>query len=285
MKKTEDKSVKVSVIMGVFITEPPILLKRAVKSIINQSFKDWEMIIVNDGSPQKYQKEIRDIAKLDTRIKLIEFNENKGLSCALNECIRRSVGEFTARMDADDIAHPDRLKIQYDFLKNNPQFSFVGSNACIFDSHGVKGAMKMPNSPQKSDFLINSPFIHPSVMFRKSSLLKAGGYSELKKFHLCEDYELFMRLYSLNMHGFNIQKELICYFEDDFSFSRRTYSRRIREAATRLYGFKSLGILSPLNYLYVIKPLLAGLLPSSVLKRIRRYAVHFDNNKNTKRGV
>lgn len=262
--------ITVSVIMGVFNPADKNRLFEAVDSIIRQSFHDWELILYDDGSEDTYRSVIEGAANLDGRIRLFRGNHNRGLAYALNECIRRARGTYIARMDDDDISRADRLERQYQFLEAHPQYQWVGSNAELMDGQGVWGYQKMPELPQARDFLLNSPYIHPSVMFRRESLLQNGGYSTSKEILQCEDYELFMRLYGSGGRGYNIQEPLLQYWEDFASYRKRTYRRRIREMKLRRKGFQMLGILDRTTVWYVLKPLLAGAVPAPVHHYIRK---------------
>lgn len=264
------KKAEISIITGVYNPKNPGPLFGAVQSMLRQSYEDWEWILCDDGSNEECADHIRRAAALDGRILVIRNNQNHGLAHALNECLRYAGGRYIARMDADDLSAPDRLSKQYQFLKNHPQYQWVGSNAELFDDSGVWGFQKMPEIPQKKDFLYNSPYIHPSVMFQKEVLLQNGGYRISKKFLLCEDYELFMRLHQNGGRGYNLQEPLFRYREDYESQKKRTYRRRVREASLRYHGFRELGILNRNTFPYVLKPLLVGAVPVPVHHYIRR---------------
>lgn len=261
---------KISVIMGVYNPENSLHLFYAVKSIQEQSFKDWELILYDDGSKEEYARFIREAAALDERIVYFRCRENHGLAFALNACICLSHGKYIARMDDDDLSRKDRLEKQYDFLEAYPQYHWVGSSARLMDGRQFWGKRKMPLIPGKKDFLHYSPYIHPSVMFRRNVLISCGGYSTLKKNRQCEDYELFIRLYEKGFRGYNLQEPLLAYREDKYSYERRTYSRRIREMRLRMEGFKKLDILDLEGFFYSLKPLGAGLVPGPVQHFIRR---------------
>ena len=263
------KQVEISIITGVYNPQPGPLLG-AVQSMIRQSCEDWEWILYDDGSNEEYAVLIRRAAALDGRILVFRNSQNHGLAYALNECLRCADGRYIARMDADDLSAPDRLSKQRRFLDNHPQYQWVGSNAELFDGSGVWGFQKMPEIPQRKDFLFNSPYIHPSVMFRKETLLKNGGYRVSPKYRLCEDYELFMRLHRNGGRGYNLQQPLFRYREDYESQKKRNYRRRVRETSLRYHGFRELGILNRNTFPYVLKPLLVGAVPVPVHHYIRR---------------
>lgn len=257
--------------MGVFNPSVEGCLFRSIQSVIEQSFSSWELILYDDGSQDPYVAAIRTAAEMDQRILYIRNPQNRGLACALNACIQAASGTYLARMDDDDIAKPDRFEKQYCFLEEHPQYQWVGSCAELLDSHGVWGILSVPEVPQKQDFLFNSPYIHPSVLFRKEVLVRNGGYNPSRAVFQCEDYELFMRLHQHGNHGYNLQEPLLQYWEDRDSFRKRTYRRRIREAKLRYYGFQELGILKPATFSYVLKPLLVGAIPPSIHYAVKRW--------------
>lgn len=260
---------EISVIMSVYNPGCKEHLKKAVQSIKDQSFQDWEMIICDDGS-DRFVSFIEEIAGTDSRIRLIRNESNKGLGYSLNRCIRESTGEFIARMDADDICHSERLKVQLDFLKSHKNADWCGTDAFLINAKGTWGSRHMPVTPTKKDFLKFSPFIHSSVMFRRDVLIKNHGYKALNR---SEDYELFMRLYSKRYRGYNIPKELLGYREDENNYKRRTLKCAVEECAVRKKGFEKLGMLYPENYAYVIKPVLVSAIPGRLqmlLKKVLR---------------
>jgi len=262
-------TVRFSVIMGVYNPAGRRLFE-AVESIVRQTAADWELLLLDDGSAEGYRPLIRQAARMDGRIRLIREEENRGLAHALNRCIEEAAGAYLVRMDDDDLSLPDRLERQAAFLDAHPRFGWVGSNAELLDDKGVWGFRKMPEIPGARDFLFNSPYIHPSVTFRREVIRRAGGYDESPRLRLCEDYELFMRLHRLGERGYNIQDPLLRYWEDYASLQKRTYRRRIRETRVRWQGFRELGLLDAAALPYVCKPLAAGMVPAPVHHYIRR---------------
>ena len=158
---------EVSVIMGVYNCRNIELLKESVNSIIEQTYSDWELIICNDGSTNNTLNELLQIAKIDSRIKILTYSENKGLAYALNYCIKNSKGKYIARQDDDDISYPSRLAEQIEFLKNHPEFDFVGCIADVYDASGIWGEYNLDEVPNKEAFLWTNPFAHPTVVIRR----------------------------------------------------------------------------------------------------------------------
>ena len=127
---------KVSIIMGVYNCKNIDELTRSVQSIVNQTFCDWEFIICNDGSTDHTLEILMSLKQMDSRIKVITYENNKGLANALNACIEISAGKYIARQDEDDISNPNRIERQVDYLDKHNDVSIVGSNAIVFDDNG-----------------------------------------------------------------------------------------------------------------------------------------------------
>lgn len=262
----------VSIIMGVYNCKNKHLLEESVKSIVNQTYNNWELIICNDGSSDNTYKVLKEIQKLDKRINVVSYNENKGLPYALNECLKSSRGIYIARQDDDDISYPNRLDKEVLFLENNKEYALVGSIAEVYDDDGVYGEYNLEEKPTNESFLWNSPFLHPSIVIRKEVLKKCDGYRIAKETRRCEDYDLFMRMYSLGYKGYNIQEKLYKYRIDrNETKKHRPMKYRIDEYIVRKINFKKLGINFPKRLIYSIKPILVGLLPNSLVKKINKH--------------
>lgn len=245
-------------------------LRTSIHSILNQTMKNFELIVIDDGSSEVMRKEIKNVCKIDSRIRLIRNKKNIGLAASLNRGIDVSMGMYIARMDDDDISLPNRFQEQVCFLEKYPNIAFVGCNAIKFGVTENDGLICLQNSPKEKDFLWNSPFLHPSIMFRRVALLAIGGYRIAKETRRAEDYDLFMRLYSMGYRGANIQKPLFKYFVDINSMKKkRKYKYRIDELKIRSYGFKILNL--PIyKYLFVIKPIVVGLIPQKAIYKMHK---------------
>ena len=261
---------KISVIMGVYNQWNLEQFNLAVDSVLKQTFRDFEFIIYNDGSDPKVSDYINSLSDRDERIVVIGQEKNHGLAFSLNECIDIAKGKYIARMDADDISLPDRFQIQYDFLERNTQYYWCGCNAQLIDDRGVWGERIMPQYPDKHDYLMFSPYIHPSVMYRAELFKHTTGYSEARETLRCEDYEMFMRLYQLGYKGYNIQSVLFQYREDANSFKRRKFKYRVNEMKIRYRNFSSMHMMFPIGWVYCIRPVAASLIPTKLLSFIKR---------------
>lgn len=261
----ERRTPKISVIMSIYNQWNSEYLEQAVMSILNQTFGDFEFIIYDDGSEPAICRQLEKYKQLDGRVVLIRSHENCGLAYSLNTCINVAKGKYLARMDDDDISAPERLAVQYEYMEKHPEIAYVGCNARLLDSGGVWGHRVMPEFPLKHSFLRYSPFIHPSVMIRRSIFDTQEAYRFSKATWRCEDYELFMRLMRLGYRGANIQQELFSYREDSNSYRKRKFRYRVDEMKLRYRNFKELGMLYPVGWLYVLRPLAAAAVPSKLI--------------------
>jgi len=199
------KFLKISVIMAVFNGEKNIAA--AIESILNQTYKDFEFIIVDDGSNDRSYEIIKNYADKDDRIKIIRNNSNTGLTKSLNKAITQAKGEFIARQDDDDISLPSRLELQVNFLEQNPEYSFCGCNG-IIKQNGVELLEYFDYNEIKQNLITKNCFAHPSIVIRKTMFEKFGNYDE--KYLYGQDYELWCRLiYKLKQISINLRDKSI----------------------------------------------------------------------------
>lgn len=279
METKEEK--KVSVIMGVYNQWDREVLHAAVNSILHQTLTEFEFIIYDDGSKPEAAAYIKELKMLDERIVVIGKEENHGLAFSLNACIDRARGKYIARMDADDIALPERLAVQYAFMEEHTEYDWCGCNAELFDEKGIWGSRRMPELPGEWDYLPFSPFIHPTVMYRRKLFEKNEGYHVSRETLRCEDYEIFMRLFQAGFRGYNIQQYLFRYREDSRSYQRRKMKYRINEAKLRYRNFKTMHMLFPVGWLFVIRPIMGGLIPSFLLEWLKRKEAGYKHERGT----
>ena len=183
---------KITILMSVYNGEK--YLREAMESILNQSFKDFEFLIINDGSTDKSEAIIKSYK--DPRIRLVNNEKNEGLIFSLNKGLELARGNYIARMDYDDISSPERLKRQYNYLEKNPDIALIGSLSELIDKNGNKigQRIKLPLDYYSIKFYLfaNNPLMHSSVFFRKKIIKEVGGYDE--KYKHAEDYELYSRI-------------------------------------------------------------------------------------------
>ncbi|TWH59719.1 Glycosyltransferases, probably involved in cell wall biogenesis [Desulfitobacterium sp. LBE] len=262
--------IKVSVIMAVYNTNREII-ELAIDSILNQSIKELELIICDDGSSDGIYESLEEISNKDDRIVLLRNPRNMGASAARNRCIAKAKAEFIAIMDADDYSDEKRLEKQIEFLENNSEFTFVGVSGQYFsDLKGInEEKYYFCEYPQKEDFLFTLPFVHASLLFRKKALMDVKCYKEESIVTRSEDYDLMMRLYAKGYYGANLKEVLYFIRLDKSSYKRRKYRYRLLESVVKYKGFRSLGLM-PRGIIYALKPLIVGLIPIRVLNMLRR---------------
>lgn len=257
----------ISIIIGVHNLSPRWM--SAINSLKEQTYKDWECIICDDGSTDDSYEKLKELEERDNRFRIIKNNRNLGLAAALNNCIRHANGIYIARMDDDDISLPNRLEIEVNFLKKNKDYSFVSSNYYLDTGEELIEKVEI-EKPDTSDFLWTSPFLHPATMFRKKDLQSVNGYTEGKITSRAEDYDLYMKLYSKGLYGYNIQKYLYKYYVGKREIEKKSkYKFRIYESIVRINGFQRLDISFIKYFPFVIKPLIIGLLPKSLVYYFR----------------
>lgn len=190
------KKATVTVLMPVYNAEK--YLDEAIKSILEQSFKDFELLIIDDGSRDKSAKIIDKYKQLDQRIRVLTHPKNKGLIYTLNEGLEEINSPFTARMDSDDIALPARLEKQVSFLKADPKVAVVASHVTAFDDETGKELQLWPEEQKAETFSqIRSTLpranciAHPSIMAR-TDVIKKYQYKSSQQ-HI-EDYDLWLRM-------------------------------------------------------------------------------------------
>lgn len=185
-------------------------LKQAIESVLNQTFSDFEFIVIDDGSTDNSLEIIDSFAKKDSRIKLVKNKKKLGLQKSLNIGIKIARGDFIARIDHDDIwCDRDKLQKQVDFLGQNSSYALTGTAAIFINESGREiGRAEYQSADEdiRKRILLANQFAHPSVLIRKKTLEEMGAYSEDKEYQHVEDYELWLRLgkkYKLaNLHDY-----------------------------------------------------------------------------------
>lgn len=254
----------ISVIMGVHNSDPS-KLRAAVNSVLEQSVRDIEVIIYNDGSDNNTDDVLKSFE--DSRIRLLGCAENKGLAAALNACIDASTGKYIARQDDDDISLEGRFEKQLKYLEENRGTDFLGTSCELYsDDEGVYGERIMPQNIGKESFLFNSPFIHGSMMFRRE-VFDDHRYRTLGKNRKYEDYDLFMTLCAEGYKAANLSEKLYCFYYDKKTRAV-SFSMRRDEYKVRMEGFRKLGIM-PKGFIYALKPLILGLVPRRTVIRLK----------------
>ncbi len=226
----------VSIIIPVYNSAE--FLQQAIESILNQSYKNLEIIFVYDESKDLSLDILNKYSKEDNRI-LIKYGDGKGLIEALNLGIAHSTGEFLARMDADDLSCPNRIKTQVEAL-NSTKADICGGNYFIVDQFGnyVDACIVPTNESSIRVALSNSvPFAHGSVVIRKKFLednkIKYGNSG----YQYAEDYALWLEMYKKGGKFINVSEWIFSYRDVQNSLSKKNYSNVAKDTAKLSWDF------------------------------------------------
>lgn len=212
-----------SVLMSVYIKEKPEYFKEAVDSILNQTVKTNDFVIVCDGPlTEGLNKVIADyVTTYSGLFNVYRLEKNMGLAKALNNGILQCKNEIIARMDSDDVSAPTRMEEQLKAMREQ-QADIVGSNIIEFvgDISNTKNTREVP---EKHEDIVRfakkrSPFNHPSVMYKKTAVVQAGFYEDYRYF---EDYNLWVTMLHHGFKGYNIQKNLVYMRAGEDMYKRR----------------------------------------------------------------
>lgn len=222
MSQITENSPLVSVILPVYNGGPDLSL--AIQSIEKQTYKNWELILMDDGSTDGSLDLMKEF--IDPRIKLFSDGVNKGLSQRLNEAVSKTKGQYIARMDADDIAFSERLEVQVNFLQKNKDIDLVGCRAVAFRGNGdVIGLLPFTTDHKSMTAQIwrNIPLPHPTWM-GKASWFKENPYAypEVRR---SEDQELLLRTHSFSQFAC-LPDVLFGYRQGPFNFRLTMIARK-----------------------------------------------------------
>ena len=222
---------KVSVILPIYNGEK--YLGEAIDSILNQTFNDFELVIINDGSTDNSGAILEGYRSRDARIR-VYYQDNQGLAATLNRAISLARGGYLARQDQDDLSLPERFEKQLAFLQTHPRHGMVGTWAAVW--RGSKPTDRPLAHPAedlilKFNLLFDNPFVHSSMMIRKETLEEIGGYSTDPTRQPPEDYELWSRI-ARQFRVANIPEVLHIYREVPGSMCRSAPGRSRENAVT-----------------------------------------------------
>lgn len=183
---------KVTVMMAVYNAQR--YLRQAIESILGQTYADFELLIVDDGSSDNSSVIIRSYS--DARIRVLHNESNRGVAYSRKRALLNARGDFVAVLDADDVSSPERLEIQVSFLDTHPDTAAVCSNYEVIDEYGKVlhvDRVVLDHLSMKWRLLFGNPIANSSTMFRRIMALEVGGYDE-KRLYGTEDYDLWSRL-------------------------------------------------------------------------------------------
>jgi len=240
-------NLKVSVLMAVY--NGGQCLRSSIDSILNQTFTDFEFIIINDGSTDRSLEIINEYREKDERIILLN-QVNTGLTKALNSGARFAKGRFIARQDADDISLPDRLEQQVSYMRKNPGTVVLGSKADIIKDEDLISAYsreKYKSFAVSVDISKQNHLPHSSVLFRKEIFKKCGGYNET--FKVSQDFDLWNRMAAFGNIDI-LKNTLVLRRIESSGISRQYFFMQMRAAAKIRWKYRRINSIQTLFLIY-----------------------------------
>lgn len=224
MAKTDLNHMKYSVLMSVYAKDNPEHLRLSIESMLNQTVMPEQFVLVQDGPVPSDLNKIIDVYKNDYKdiFTVVPLAQNGGLGKALDEGIKYCRNELIARMDADDISLPTRCERELELFNENPNLVICGCNIDEFyeNINEVETIRKVPSKHKDIVKFIRrrQPFNHPTVMYKKSEVIRCGGYGELRR---KQDFDLFSRMMNMGCYALNIDESLLKFRADRDNYKRR----------------------------------------------------------------
>ncbi len=264
---------KYSALMAVYIKDNPEYFAVALDSMIHQTVPPDEIVIVKDGPITEVLQAVIDERKGSVNINEVALKENHGLGYALNKGVKACRNELIARMDADDYSLPNRCEMQLVEFKRNPALDIIGCPVKEFagEMGNIVGERKVPltNEEIYNFEKIRDSFNHPTVIFRKSTVERAGGYSDYKK---NQDSDLWIRLMKNGAVCMNLSETLVYFRFDEDTYRRRKTWNNVKSLIDIRYnawksGFNTLG-----EFLFIaMVHVCVYIMPASFQRCIYRY--------------
>ena len=227
--------------IGIPIYNAEVYLATAIKSIWAQTHELWELILIDDGSTDNSLAIAKQFEKIDSRIRVISDGSNKKLPARLNQLIDESKYDYIARMDADDLIHPDRLAIQINFLENNPSYDLVSTGVVSIDAQNqVYGCRHVDHLYTRFESVETAyPIVHASILAKKS-WYERNRYNE--NYPRSEDYDLWCRAISKQDLRLVVLPDLLYYYREEGNLSLAKIVRSYKDSLTTYSEYKKTNI-------------------------------------------
>lgn len=241
-----DENLKYSVLMSVYRKENPAFLKESIESMLRQTVKPDQIVLVEDGPLTSELEETVTFYEKNPMLTVVRLPENIGLGRALDEGMKYCRNQLIARMDTDDISLPDRCEKELKLFAEDPQLDIVSGAIAEFETSpdNIRSHRVVPaEDPEiRKQMRRRSAFNHPAVMYRKNAVQRCGGYGgSVRK----EDHDLFSRMVNMGCHARNLQCDVLLYRTGENAIRRRKSWKNIRSyleimAVTYRRGYCSL---------------------------------------------
>lgn len=253
--KVIDEDSKYSVLMSVYCKESPEYFETSLESMLKQTLLPDQIVIVKDGPLNEDLDSIIDryVDKYPEIFTIVPLVKNVGLGRALDEGLKHCRNELVARMDTDDISLPERCELQVQAFKQNPNLSIIGTMIDEFYDYPTN-IVSSRTVPTKHEDIVKfirrrSPFNHPTVMFKKSEVLRCGGYGNLRR---KQDLDLFSRMMNNGCIAANIDQSLVLFRSNEDNFKRRKSWSYCKSYIVAAYYIWKRGHCSFIDLVYVI---------------------------------
>lgn len=263
---------KYSVLMSIYIDEEPYYFDQSLESMVNQTLIPDEIVLVKDGEISQQLEDVitKYVNKYPHLFTIVALKENVGLGRALDEGIKYCRNELIARMDTDDLSLPKRCELQIKRFIEKPKLSIVGTMTDEFydTPENIVSSRSVPtNNEDIYKFMKRrSPFNHPTVMYRKSDVIRCGGYGKMRR---KQDLDLFSRMLNNGCKAENLNQSLVLFRSNEDSFQRRQSWSYVKSYIEVQYEIWKRGHCSFIDLSYVILgQLIIFLAPRSILKVI-----------------
>lgn len=269
---------KYSVLMSIYHKVDVKYMKESLDSVINQTLKPDEILIIKDGKLTKEQEKLLDgyYNKNKNVFKFIEFDENHGQGYAYEYALSKCRNDLVTLMDFDDACDLSKNEKEVKFLKEHPDIDIVGSNCLEFkeNKNEVIAFRKMPETNEEIVKFCKKrcPLIQPTTMFRKDKVLECGGYKEGR---IAEDWDLYIRAIQHGLKLYNIQESLVYVRVNDDFYKRRggiEYLKTILKFKRKQYknGFFSLSDYIISSFAHIVSCLMPNFIRTFIYKKILR---------------
>jgi len=238
-------------------------LKVAIASILNQTYKNYEFIIVDDCGINDLKKVVDEFN--DPRISIIKNDKNEGFVRSLNTAIEHSRGEYLVRMDTDDEVDPNRIQLLVNFIEKNPHYDVVSSRAIEFSGDEEFGIIGKQGEKGRKHVMRGDVPVHAASLIKKQAIKEVGGY---KDYNRAEDLALWCDLLIAGKRLYMLDDVLYRYRVNRGDYKKRSLKYRKGELKARLYYYPKLGA-GPLEYLRILKSIAAGIMPISAIRAYR----------------
>lgn len=260
---------RVSILIGVYNGQKT--LEQSLSSIFAQTFKDFEVIAVDDASTDTTPNILERFAVKYPNVFIIEWNaSNQGLTKSLNKALKKARGEYIARINADDSWEPTKLEKQVTFLDAHPEIGIIGTNCLVhYEGNSTPKRAVFPETHKEiaRKLFRRNPFAHSAILARTALLQNAGGYDESVRYG--QDYELWLRLFpKTKLH--NLQ-EFLCTRTVSDGISVAKQNAQMKQSIKTRFKYIRKYRYGLMSYLYLLEPLAVILTPTCIKDLKRRY--------------